>query len=340
MYLRNAWYVGAISGEVTRAPLGRLICGEPVVLYRTEGGAAVALEDRCPHRRAPLHKGTVVGETLQCGYHGFRFDGGGRCVAIPGSEVRPPATARVRSYPAVERHNYVWVWTGDPRRADAALIPDLHSNADPAWASAYERMHVAADYGLFVDNLLDLSHVAFVHRNTIGSDDSHAELRLETSDETVRLVREARDIPTPPLYLKQGFGPTAHQTKVITFVPPALVTIEITTTEASSGGEAARALLSKHIFLVNVMTPETERTMHYFWASNRDFDVDNAELTAFFRRETHRAFLEDVDIIEAQQRCIDLDPSRSDVMVAVDVGSIQARKLMARLLERETLQPV
>jgi len=337
MFVRNAWYVAAESGEVTRTPLARTICDEPVVLYRTEPGAAAALEDRCIHRRAPLHKGTLVGDTLQCGYHGFRFDAGGTCVEIPGSAARIPQTARVRSYPVHEAYGYVWLWTGDPARAEVARIPDFSPNTDPGWATVSERMPVAANYQLFVDNLLDLSHVAFVHRNTIGSDDSVAELKLEkTSGDSFRLVREARDIPTPPIYLKQGFGPRAHQTKVMRFVPPATVILEITTLEATSNGHAP---LQKHLFLVNVMTPETERTMHYFWASNRNFEIENTELNAFFLRETHRAFLEDLDIIEAQQRCIERDPAKPEVMVASDVGSIQARKVVARLLAAETLQP-
>jgi vanillate O-demethylase monooxygenase subunit len=337
VFLRNAWYVAAEAGEVTRVPLARTICGEPIVLYRAESGAPAILEDRCCHRRAPLHKGTVVGDTLQCGYHGFRFDTGGTCVEIPGSTVRPPVTARVRSYVAHEAYGYVWLWNGEPARANPATIPDFSPISDPAWATVSERMPVAAHYQLFVDNLLDLSHVAFVHRNTIGSDDSVAALQLETRGDTVRLERVARDIPSPPIYVKQGFGPRAHQTKVMTFVPPATVILEITTTEVPLNGHPPQ---QKHIFLVNVMTPETENTMHYFWASNRNFDVHDPELDAFFLRETHTAFLEDLDIIEAQQRCIDLDPSKPEVMVGGDIGSIRARKVMARLLEAEDLQLV
>jgi len=333
MFLRNAWYAAAESGELTREPLGRIVLGDPIVLYRKEDGSASALADRCAHRRAPLHKGRVVGDALQCGYHGFVFDAAGLCIEIPGSDVRPPVTARVRSYPVCERYRYIWIWTGDPSLADPGAIPDLRTNDDPAWASTGELMPIAADYLLFVDNLLDLSHVAFVHRGTIGSDDSAAILRLEDGKEWIRLVREAQNIPTPPLYVKQGFGPRANQTKVITYFPPASVTIEITTTEVSENGSNPR---SKHILIINVITPETERTSHYFWASTRDFEIADAELTSFFNRETHKAFLEDQAILEAQQRSIDLDPSVPDVLVGVDVGPIQARKLMARLLEKES----
>lgn len=163
MFLKNHWYVAAESDEIGSTPLGRIILGEPVVLYRTADGAAVALEDRCCHRRAPLHKGTVVGDALQCGYHGFVFDAAGACIRVPGLVGPPPREAHVRSYPICERHRYLFIWMGDPARADPAIVPDLHTHGDPGWAATGERMPVAADYQLIVDNLVDLQHVAFVH---------------------------------------------------------------------------------------------------------------------------------------------------------------------------------
>src|SRR5581483_10179825 len=100
-YQLNAWYAAAFADEVGRAPLARVLLGEPVVLYRREDGVPVALEDRCCHRRAPLSKGKVIGDRLQCGYHGFTVDGSGACVAIPGQD-RVPASVGVRSYPLAE----------------------------------------------------------------------------------------------------------------------------------------------------------------------------------------------------------------------------------------------
>ncbi len=330
MILRNAWYVAAEADEVGRRPLGRILLGEPVVLYRRTDGGAVALEDRCCHRRAPLHKGEVVGDGLQCGYHGFLFDAAGICVKVPGLDRAPPREARVRAYPLCERHRYVWIWMGDPVLADPALVPDFRTNDDPAWAATGMRLPVAADYLLLVDNLLDLSHVAFVHRGTIGSDDSAARLSQERGEGFVRLVREAADFPTPPLYRKQGFGERVDQRKVITFTPPSHVTIEIVTSERSAG--AARAA---RILILNTMTPEGAGSCHYFWASTRDFEIGNAEATAFFQRETARAFDQDKDILEAQQRSIDLAPAAPEIHVPADIGSVQARRLLAQRVAAE-----
>src|SRR6201987_1104377 len=131
-FLRNGWDVAASSDEIGRSPLPRLLLGQPVVLYRKEDGTAVALEDRCCHRRAPLSKGKVIGDRLQCGYHGFTFDAAGACVAIPGQDRVPPNIG-VRAYPLVERHGFCWIWMGEAGAADPARIVDFSRNTDPDW---------------------------------------------------------------------------------------------------------------------------------------------------------------------------------------------------------------
>jgi len=131
-FILNLWYVAAWSHELTAdAPIGRVIIGEPVVLYRRRGGSVVALEDRCPHRLAPLSLGRVEGDDLRCMYHGLRFGSDGVCKEMP-ARPQPPRLA-VRTFPVVERWSWIWVWMGDPGRADAALIPDAFGLDDPRW---------------------------------------------------------------------------------------------------------------------------------------------------------------------------------------------------------------
>jgi phenylpropionate dioxygenase-like ring-hydroxylating dioxygenase large terminal subunit len=320
MFMRNTWYVAAESGELGDRPLGRILLGEPVVLYRTPAGVA-ALEDRCCHRRAPLHMGTVKGDTLQCGYHGFTFDASGACVWVPGQD-RVPKTARVRSYAAVERHGWIWVWFGEGE-PDATLIPDFFQNGAPGWAAAKGYFHLEANYLLYVDNLLDLSHVGFVHRGTIGADDADAEVKFERKGGIVEGVRRSPEIDTPPLYRKLGLGPRARQTKVMTFHPPCQVRIHITTTSGDK---------STNVFILNAMTPETETSCHYHWAVARDFQVDDDAMTALMQAETVKAFTEDKVMVEAQQRTIDTDPASPFVSVIGDAGGLQARRLVDELV--------
>src|SRR5688572_2143212 len=146
MFVNNAWYVCAMSDEVGRTPLGRVALKQPLVLFRKEDGTPVILEDRCVHRRLPLSLGRLIGDTLQCAYHGLRFDCDGACVHIPGQRSIPP-TARVKSYPAVERYGWVYAWMGDPERADPGAIPDFPRRVDdPEWRSLRGLLPIKCNY--------------------------------------------------------------------------------------------------------------------------------------------------------------------------------------------------
>ena len=332
MFVKNAWYVAASSDEVSRKPMGRVLLNEPVVLYRREDGGVVALEDRCCHRRAPLHRGEVVGDALQCGYHGFTFDESGACIKVPGLDT-PPRNARVASYTVIERHNWIWIWMGEAT-PDESLLPDFHQNDHPQWASARGYIPLAANYLLYVDNLLDLSHVGFVHRDVIGSDDADAELKFERLEKVVQGVRQSPDMAPPPLYKKLGLSDTVRQKKIMTFTPAAHIAIDITTSEVLPGGAIGR---EAHIFVLNSITPERDNTCHYFWASARDFDIANEQMTALVHRETVRAFMQDKEMVEAQQAVIDLDPASEIVSVRADAGGLLARRVVADHLQKEAM---
>ena len=338
MFLKNCWYVAAEAREVSRQPLGRILLNEPVVLYRREDGTPVALEDRCCHRRAPLHKGKIIGDRLQCGYHGFTFDSSGACVAIPGQD-RVPAAIGVRSYPVCERHRYVWIWMGAKEKADPALIPDFYYNDDPGWAAVGACLHVKANYLLLVENLIDLSHVAFVHASTIGStEDTKAELRFERGDGYVRVVREAPGISCPPSMRRLGFAPVVDQKKIITFTPASNIWIDIPTRDAVAV-EGRNEPMQRRVMILNAITPETERSSHYYWVNARDFEQDSAERSEFFLKTVTFAFNEDKDVLEAQQRNIELDYAAPQVNVHADWGGVHARRLVDQLVAGENTAP-
>jgi phenylpropionate dioxygenase-like ring-hydroxylating dioxygenase large terminal subunit len=335
MFLKNCWYVAAESREVSRAPMGRVLLGEPVVLYRREDGTAVALEDRCCHRRAPLHKGKAIGDRLQCGYHGFTFDATGACVAVPGQDRVPPGLG-VRGYPVIERHRYVWIWMGEKDKADPAKIPDFYYNDDPNWAAVGACLHVEANYLLLVENLIDLSHVAFIHSSTIGStEDTNAKLKLDRGDDFVRVVREAPGISCPPSMKSLGFAPMVDQTKIITFTPASNIWIDIPTRDAAPV-EGRNEPMQRRVMILNAITPETDVSCHYFWVNARDFDQANAARSEFFLKTVTTAFNEDKDMLEAQQRVISLDPTAGTVNVPADWGGVQATRMMAELIAAES----
>src|SRR5436190_6166182 len=165
MFIRNSWYVAGFTGEIEKCLLARRFLGEPVVLYRQSNGKICALEDRCCHRGLPLSMGEVNGNLLRCQYHGLEYDCSGTCVKIPGQDVIP-STARVKAYPIAVRGQAIWIWMGERDLADEASIPEFPWFDDSKWDWKFKVFNIKCDYEMLHDNLLDLTHVAYVHAKT------------------------------------------------------------------------------------------------------------------------------------------------------------------------------
>ena len=340
MFLRNFWYVAAADDEIGRAPLGRMILGEPIVMFRTEDGLPVAFEDRCPHRHLPLSMGKLVGDTLQCHYHGLRFGADGRCVRIPGQDHIPKA-AKAKTYPLAARYHWIWIWMGDPALADPAGIPDFHWLDDPEWGAKSSYLHVDANWQLIVDNLLDLTHLAFVHETTIGNAAlvENAKVEVERSANNVVVTRWIVDAPAPPTFVKAGgFTANVDRWQIIDFIPPAFLRLDVGCTPTGTGAPQGRRTGGINMRNLNAVTPETETTSHYFWGQAHDWDVHNKALTDMLVDQITMAFLEDVAVFEAQQRNITLKPNAPQIDINADNGLIQARRILDRIHREEQAQ--
>jgi len=333
MFIRNQWYIAAAPDEVGREPLGRWICGEPLVFFRRRDGVAVALEDRCPHRKYALSKGAVIGDDIQCFYHGLRFGGDGACTRIPG-ESKIPKSLCARAYPLVERQGWVWVWMGDADKADEALLPDFSRNDAPGWKAVRGYNHINGHYQLFLDNAMDLTHLSFVHANSIGNAQV-AEMPLETWTEgdIVRAQRRIPDGDSPPLFTKaRGFTGKIDRTQDITFEPPCHVHNEVTAVAAGTN-DLENGL---HWEVLNSFTPETERSTHYFWTVARAFAVDDDDISAMLAQGIHDTFEEDIVVIEEQQILIDSDRSGTPLRsIPADAAGLAVRRVIDRLLRAE-----
>jgi vanillate O-demethylase monooxygenase subunit len=336
MFLQNYWYAIAWATEVGRTPFARTVCNEPIVLYRTQAGEAIAMEDRCCHRRLPLHMGKVVDDNLQCHYHGLTFDRSGRCVKVPGQSLVPPS-ARVRTYPVRERHGLLWIFLGRLELADDDAIPDYHWITDPEWGAKGAHFNVKAHYLLIVENLLDLTHLAFVHSTTIGNAAvvESAEVQFVRGPSTVDVRRIMKNCAPPPTYVRAaGFAGAIDRWQFINFAPPGFVRLETGGCDAGREGDAAATRIT--LRNLNIVTPETESSSHYFWAQCHDFDAHNSKLTAMIFEDVRLAFLQDVEVFEAQQRCIDMQPNAPEIDVNGDAGGLQARRIVRELMDRQS----
>jgi len=354
MFLRNAWYVAAWDHEVTAdRPFGRVLLDEPVVLFRDADGQPVALEDRCCHRHYPLSRGRVVEGALECGYHGLTFDGTGRCIRVPGQAQIPPE-ARVRRYPVVERHRWLWIWMGDPALADPAAICDFRWIDHPQWGAKGAVFHVKAGYELIIENLLDLTHLAFVHRSTIGNmaTAEQADVRVQRDADGVTVSRWMIDTPPPPTYVKAGgFTGNVDRWQYIRYTPPAFVRLDVGACDTRAGARDLKTgpFVNEggmpggiEMRNLNAITPESAKTCHYFWAQAHNFQVERPEVTEMIFQQVKTAFEEDWAIFEDQQRMIDRDPAAPRVDVNGDAGQIQAIRLLQQQIadEREAARRV
>jgi phenylpropionate dioxygenase-like ring-hydroxylating dioxygenase large terminal subunit len=340
MFLRNAWYAAAWGYELEKnTTLARTLLGEKVVLFRTQDGKPYALEDRCSHRAAPLSLGEVVGETIACGYHGLRFNHQGKCVLVPGQDSIP-AKAGIRSYPIVERWTVIWIWMGDPAKCDEALIPSLNWLDSPEWSATPGYIYLKANYQLLVDNLLDLTHVSYVHRKTISGDPREATTptRVEPLPDGVRVGRWMIDFVPPPLFKKVGnFETNVDRWQWVTWKAPSTVYLDVGCATTGTGAPEGDRSQGITIWSNHLITPETEETSHYMFCFARNFDLSNSETSKLLYEGSKATFLEDAVILEAEQKNLKGGDITHLVDLAADAAQLRARRMLKQLIEKEQL---
>lgn len=339
-FLESAWYMAAWSDEIGEALFRRKLLGEPVLLFRRTDGSVAAVLDRCPHRFAPLSLGERDGDTVVCPYHGLTFDGQGACVRNPFAD-KIPAAARLRSWKCVERDGIVWMWGGNPEHAEEAMIPDFSVVRDvPGRKVLRGYTHVMAPYEYCTDNLLDLSHIEFVHRGTFAGDGV-----IFAGKHTVRLDGETLhsdwwmpNVPAPsacrPPYQE---GQLTDHWLEMRWNAPASMKLDIGATLPGAAREEGYEVGGQ----AHIVTPETETTSHYFTANARHHEIDNEELDAFLTELFRQAFeVEDKPIIEAAYANLDGRDfwDSKPLSLGVDAGGTRARRLIQKLKQEETQQ--
>lgn len=336
----NAWYAVAWDVEVKQELLARKICNKSLVIYRRSDGLPVVLEDACWHRLLPLSKGKLEGDELVCGYHGLVFNSDGRCTHMPSQETINPS-ACVRSFPVVERHRFLWVWMGVPALANPDSIPDMHWNHDPEWAGDGKVIQVKCNYRLVVDNLMDLTHETFVHAGSIGDRNvAEAPFDVTYTENTATVTRWMNDIIPPSFWKgqlskKTDYNGTVDRWQIVTFQAPCTVTIDVGVAPHGTGAPEGNRSEGVNGYVLNTITPETEKTCHYFWAFCRNYALTEQSVTIETREGVSSIFGQDEDILEAQQIAIDTNPGRVFYNLNIDAGAMWARRLIDKMVEKE-----
>lgn len=347
MLLKNHWYVAAWSQDIGRALRPVTLLGDRVVLFRDNAGAPVALADRCPHRNLPLSAGRLLDNGVQCGYHGLEFDTAGNCTKAPG-EPRIPHWCQVRSYPVQDRNGWLFIWMGDPSISSAEPLPDFHSELDdPNWGAATGQLLVGCAYRLILDNLLDLSHLAYVHSSSTGNDDVANAASVEVTSDNDRHVRQTRlmhGVTAAPAFAHYGgyTGPI-DRWQMTDFFAPSYIRINNGSRAAGSADDVidCRSDLGDWGFRVlHALTPETETTTHQFWAVPFRHDMVDKKDHDLWQRQMDNVLREDHDIYLQQQQAISDDPlAANDVRPAGalhgDRGLYEMRRKLRQLHEQE-----
>lgn len=341
MFVRDAWYMAAWAREVADRPLARTICGEELVLYRDrQSGKPAALFDRCPHRGLPLHMGEVVDGGLQCGYHGVVMDCSGKCVFIPGQE-RIPAKAAVRSFPVVEKDRIVWIWMGDPAKAKPADIVNCDWHNDPVkWPHHEQMYHVKANYMLLVDNLMDLTHLGYVHRSTIGGNPkahTDAEMKVTPKDSGLHFLRWLTNMEPPPSFRKAvDFPGLVDRWMEFEYHAPAAITQWSGALDVAKNARENRQQDGGFsVRLFHGLTPESDSTSHYFWSTAIGYKQDDPVAGETFFNEIATAFAEDKRIVEGQQSSLDRHGEAGLLDIVSDAARVHMRRIVKRMLEAQ-----
>jgi phenylpropionate dioxygenase-like ring-hydroxylating dioxygenase large terminal subunit len=346
-YARNLWYVGGWSHDLaTDQPFAMRILGEPIVMWRNASNRLTALEDRCVHRLAPLSLGRCEGEHIRCMYHGLLYDRSGAVREIPGQDLIPPQ-ARVRSYPLVEKHSWLWVWMGDPAAADESLIPGAVGLDDADYILGHGHLDYAAEARLINDNLLDFSHLSYVHAKSFGAGEDWARERPRVTPlaDGVRVERWIARQPGMPGMPDHSVEQVVDRYSRYDFLLPGILLMTGGSFPAGTAQRLANApptiddAIGGVTFTSQAVTPLSDKTSRYFFSWGPHRRHGDAALRDTLMEIAGRAFAEDRVIIEAQQRIIDVTSNPRIMPTSADRAVTLFNQMVAKRIREERELP-
>ncbi len=338
MFLKNAWYVAGWSKEYGQKLVAQRLLNECVVLYRKQDGTPVALEDACPHRKLPLSKGSLKNDAIECGYHGLTFDGSGKCVAAPTQPKQIPKKARVRSYPVVDRYRLLWIWMGEPELADPNDIVHIENFDNSNWGCTEGgTMEMECNYLWICDNLLDPSHVAWVHVSSFagaGTDDGQLDLHRTASGVTVSRWIYGQ-LPSPYYSGLVKFEGQCDRLQHYELRIPSIAINKSVYTPVGTGGPDKPAVDKTYINVsYNFMTPVDDDLTRYFWFQHRNTDPHDESVSKFMNDGARMAFEEDRAVLTEVHKGM-RDRKTPNIDLRLDAGAKLFRKQLQQRIDDE-----
>lgn len=334
-YILDSWYVAGLSSDFEQSLKSVKLLEEPIVFFRTESGEPVALEDACPHRKLPLSCGRLNDGVVECGYHGLTFDKTGRCVYSPTQPESIPNVG-VKSYPVVDRYGLLWIWMGDASLANPNEIFHIENYDNPTWGKTPGgSMDIACHYLYVTDNLLDPSHVAWVHVSSFaGGGTEDVPLKVEKLENGVLVSRWMRDREPPPYYAPMlSFEGNCDRKQHYECRLPSIAINKSIFTPAGCGGDDNNLPDTSFINIsYNFMTPIDADNTRYFWFQHRNGDPDNQELSEKMFELAKLAFIEDRDILIEVHNGMKHKRTRN-INLGIDAGSMRFRKMIEKRIE-------
>ncbi|NCO21471.1 MAG: aromatic ring-hydroxylating dioxygenase subunit alpha [Rhodobacterales bacterium] len=338
MFIRNAWYVAGWSDDFDRSLRAETLLGDRIVLYRRADGSPVALENACPHRKLPLSQGRLIGDTVECGYHGLTFDGTGACVAAPTQPDAIPRRAVVQSYPVADRYRLLWIWMGNPDLANPDDIFPIVNFDDPTWGYTDGGvLDIDCHYLWVCDNLLDPSHVAWVHVTSFaGAGTDNAPLTLTRSDTGVTVARWIYGAPPSPYYAGLvRFEGLCDRLQHYEMQLPGIALNKSVYTPAGTGGPEAPAVPETYVNIsYNFMTPLDENRTRYFWFQHRNTDPTDRAISEKMNAGARMAFEEDRAVLEEVHKGMKT-PRTPAIDLGLDAGAKAFRVMVDRAIKAE-----
>ena len=336
-FVMNDWYVAAFGEEIQRALLARTLLGKRLVFFRTTDHRVVALDDRCPHRSMPLSAGSLQGDTVVCGYHGFRFNAEGDCIEVP-SQSTCPKNVGTRAYRTIERGAVVWIWMGDPELADVSKLPPQDWMEDAHWERSQGYLSLQANYVRLHENLLDLTHLSFLHAKSFGTPDyAKAAFETELGDGQFALVRQVVPTTLPPVWaIPTGLTGQGQAARMVRSEFRSLGLHEVSVTFYDCHLPEKNRPEFK-IRTAHMPTPETATSTHYFIVHGRDFVQDDPATTRFMHEQLFVAFQEDVDGLALQEQALAHTAADDlyEFSVAADAPAVAMRRYVLSRQQKE-----